>query len=56
VRLPGRPVHYFSEKDLVDHFAGYDMLETGIMEDLEEHCEEGKHVHRVRYLLARRKS
>ncbi len=53
---PGRPVHYFSEKDLVDHFAGFEVLETGIMEDPEEHGEEGKHVHLVRYVLARRKS
>jgi SAM-dependent methyltransferase len=52
---PGRPAHYFSEKDLVDHFAGFEVLETGIMEDPEEHGEEGKHVHRVRYILARRK-
>jgi SAM-dependent methyltransferase len=53
---PGRPVHYFSERDLVDHFAGFDVLETGVMEDPEEHGEEGKHVHRVRYVLARRKN
>jgi SAM-dependent methyltransferase len=53
---PGRPVHYFSERDLVDHFADFEVLETGIVEDPEEHGEEGKHVHRVRYLLARRKS
>jgi SAM-dependent methyltransferase len=53
---PGRPVHYFSEKDLADHFAAFEVLETGIVEDPEVHGEEGKHVHLVRYLLARRKS
>jgi SAM-dependent methyltransferase len=53
---PGRPVHYFSEKDLVDHFAGFEVLETGITEDPEEHGEEGKHVHLVRYVMARRKN
>jgi SAM-dependent methyltransferase len=53
---PGRPVHYFSEKDLADHFAGFEVLEAGIMEDPEEHGEEGKHVHLVRYVLARRKN
>ena len=52
---PGRPVHYFSEGDLVDHFAAFDVLETGVMEDPEEHGEEGKHVHRLRHVLARRK-
>jgi hypothetical protein len=32
------------------------LLETGIAGDQEEHGEEGRHVHRVRYILARRKS
>jgi SAM-dependent methyltransferase len=53
---PGRPVHYFSERDLIDHFAGFEVLETGITEDPEEHGEEGKHVHLVRYVMARRKN
>jgi SAM-dependent methyltransferase len=52
---PGRPVHYFNERDLEDHFKGFELLETGIAGDQEEHGEEGKHVHRVRYILARRK-
>jgi SAM-dependent methyltransferase len=53
---PGRPVHYFSEEDLARHFAGFEVLETSVIEDPEEHGEEGRHVHRVRCLLARRKS
>jgi len=53
---PGRPVHYFNERDLENHFKGFELLENGIAGDQEEHGEEGRHVHRVRYILARRKS
>jgi hypothetical protein len=53
---PGRPVHYFNEPDLENHFKGFELLENGIAGDQEEHGEEGRHVHRVRYILARRKS
>jgi hypothetical protein len=53
---PGRPVHYFYERDLEDHFKGFEVLDTGIAGDQEEHGEEGRHLHRVRYLMARRKS
>lgn len=52
---PGRPVHYFSERDLRDHFAGFDVLEAGTVEDPEEHGAEGPHVHRLRFVLAGRK-
>ncbi|HUL62142.1 MAG TPA: class I SAM-dependent methyltransferase [Methanocella sp.] len=52
---PGRPVHYFSERDLRDHLAGFDVLEIGTVEEPEEHGEEGPHVHRLRFVLAGRK-
>jgi SAM-dependent methyltransferase len=51
---PGRPVHYFSESDLRDHFKSFDILETGLMEDAENHGE-GPHTHVLRYIYAKMK-
>jgi len=50
---PGRPAHYFSEEALKSYFNGYEILDTGIMEDPEDHGE-GPHTHVLRYLLARK--
>ncbi len=30
---PGRLIHYFSKKDLLEHFKEYQIIETGILED-----------------------
>jgi SAM-dependent methyltransferase len=49
---PGRPTHFFSEADLRDHFAGLEVLETGLAEDPENHGDEGPHVHRLRWIAA----
>jgi SAM-dependent methyltransferase len=51
---PGRPVHYFTETDLGAHFRGFDILETGILRDEENHGEEGPHTHVLRFLFARK--
>jgi len=51
---PGRPVHYFTHKDLTAHFKGFNVLETGLMEDAENHGAEGPHVHMVRYIFTER--
>ena len=48
---PGRPVHYFTEVDLRAHFAGFDVLEMGVVEDAEDHGP-GPHVHILRYICA----
>lgn len=48
----GRPVHYFSATDLDSHFRGFDILERGLVDDLEEHGDQGPHVHRLRYVAA----
>lgn len=53
---PGRPVHYFSEEDLSTHFKDYELVETGVLEDPENHGEEGPHTHLSRYILARKKT
>lgn len=53
---PGRPVHYFTDSDLREHFLDFDVVETGLVDDPENHGEEGPHVHRVRFVLAKKRS
>jgi SAM-dependent methyltransferase len=53
---PGRPVHYFTDGDLKAHFREIKMLETGIMEDPENHGAEGPHTHQLRYIYAKASS
>jgi cyclopropane fatty-acyl-phospholipid synthase-like methyltransferase len=52
---PGRPVHYFTESDLREHFTGMEILDTGITEDPEDHGE-GPHTHILRYICMKIKS
>lgn len=51
---PGRPAHYFTEKDIIDHFKVYLIIETGILEDQEDHGKIGPHVHKLRYVFAQK--
>ena len=51
--LPGRPAHYYTEQDLRDEFAGYEIVDTGIIEDRDMHAE-GPHTHILRYMVARK--
>lgn len=51
---PGRPVHYFSDEDIIEHFHRFNIIETGLMEDHENHGEEGPHVHTLRYIFAQK--
>jgi SAM-dependent methyltransferase len=51
---PGRPVHYFSDADLRDHFADFEILETGLVEDEETHGDEGLHTHLLRTIAGRK--
>ena len=51
---PGRPVHYFTEADLRGHFAAFEILETGLAEDQENHGQEGLHTHILRAIAARK--
>jgi SAM-dependent methyltransferase len=50
---PGRPVHYFDEEDLKEHFKNMEILETGVMEDPEDHGS-GPHTHLLRYIYVRK--
>ena len=48
---PGRPAHYFTEDDLRQHFARFQIKDTGLMKDPEDHG--GKpHTHILRYICA----
>lgn len=52
---PWRPTHYFTEIDLKEHFKEYLVIETGIIEDEEDHGELGPHTHILRYIFAQKK-
>lgn len=45
----GKPVHYFTDSDLKDHFQGFHIIETGIIEEPETHG--GEHIHKCRYIM-----
>jgi SAM-dependent methyltransferase len=50
---PGRPAHYFSEEDLIEHFGRFQRVESGLVEDPENHG--GKpHVHLLRYIYVKK--
>lgn len=50
---PGRFVHYYTEEDLVAQFPGFTVLETKLVGDPEDHGEEGRHTHLIRYIYCR---
>jgi hypothetical protein len=49
-----RPVHYFTELDLKTHFKEFSVIETGTLEDTEDHGESGHHSHILRYIFAQK--
>ena len=51
---PGRPVYHSTDGDLREHFRDFEILETGSIDDSEKHGEEGPHVHRLRFIVARK--
>lgn len=51
---PGRPVHYFTKQDLIEHFKEFYIIKSGIIKDKENHGESGKHVHVLRYIFAKK--
>jgi len=52
---PWRPVHYFTENDLKEHFKDFSVVESGEIEDTENHGELGPHSHILRYIFAQKK-
>jgi len=53
---PGRPVHYFTDEDLKKHFSNFNIIETGIIEDPEDHGEQGPHCHILRFIFGQKKT
>lgn len=51
---PGRPTHFFDDRDIREHFAAFEILETGLTVDRESHGAEGPHTHTLRYVIARK--
>ncbi len=52
---PGRPVHYFTEEELREQFNKCIVLGSGIVEDHEDHGDEGPHTHVLRYIYAQKR-
>ncbi len=48
---PYRPTHYFTESDLLEQFNKFSVIDTGIIEEHENHGELGPHTHRLRYIF-----
>ncbi len=48
---PGRPAHYFTREDLLNHFRNFDVIEIGEIDDKENHGDSGEHIHRLRYIF-----
>jgi len=51
---PGRPVHYFSQDELIASLRQFSVRECVLIEDPEDHGEEGPHIHRLYYVLAQK--
>ena len=47
---PNRPVHYFTESDLSEHFRDFNILEIGTIKDTEDHGGQA-HIHILRYIF-----
>jgi SAM-dependent methyltransferase len=50
----GKPVHYFSDSDLQEHFKKFKIIETGIIEEPGSHG--GEHLHICRYIMIKNNS
>jgi SAM-dependent methyltransferase len=50
---PGRPVHYFTRNDLLNHFTMQTVLDEGTVEENEVHGSEGEHIHLLRYIIVK---
>ena len=48
----GKPVHFFTEPDLLNHFRDFKIIGTGLIDEPEKHGELGKHVHKCRFIIA----
>jgi len=52
----GKPVHFFTEEDLKQHFHEFEIIESDLMDEPEQHSKGEKHTHKCRYVFASNKS
>lgn len=52
---PGRPVHYFTKNSFLKEIHPFLSLESGLIEEPENHGKIGSHIHRLYYTLAKKK-
>ncbi|UCB42067.1 MAG: class I SAM-dependent methyltransferase [Dehalococcoidales bacterium] len=50
---PDRPTHYFTEDDLREHFQDFEIIETGIVQEPEDHGGQ-PHTHILRYVFVKK--
>ncbi len=48
----GKPVHFFTDEDLKQHFRKFEIIESDLIDEPEQHSKEGKHTHKCRYIFA----
>ena len=48
----GKPVHYFTDEDLKQHFNKFKIIESDLIDEPEQHSKGGKHTHKCRYIFA----
>ena len=51
---PGRPIHYYSERDLKAQFHDFSLLDNGVIEEKENHGSRGEHIHKLRYIAVKK--
>jgi SAM-dependent methyltransferase len=52
----GKPVHFFTDEDFKQHFSKFETIESGLIDEPEQHGKEGKHTHKCRYIFALNKT
>jgi SAM-dependent methyltransferase len=47
----GKPVHFFTDLDLKEHFFDFNIIDTGLIDEPEQHGDLGVHVHKCRFIF-----
>lgn len=48
----GKPVHFFTDEDLKQHFRKFEIIESDLIDEPEQHGNGEKHTHKCRYIFA----
>ena len=51
---PNRPVHYFTHRDLKDHFNSFHIIDSGTIDEEENHGDIGPHTHHLRFIFGQK--